>query len=309
MDDRHLKLQGVGASIVSSMCWFPFLARCIYLETQPQFMFRQHSMLRRSNLLNIQKTAYRDYFKFFANNYRGYKPVVFAQFFYPILDATTSYTSRTIGRILGSGVETNNTQKAAAVVTGALSVIVSSPVKSAIIVMQQQQTTLPLALQNTTCGTSTRYKIKEVFSLSNMLCALRHTVETAGIAGLYRGGSLFVVKSVTSRVALITVTPMVMQHNICGSGGSGGNSHCRDAFRTILPAFVSTLVSMPADVINSMRLSDPQCRLYKSSADAIAAAVKGRGLSGLFVGFKYRFAATAIEFYMYTRLFTAFSAF
>ena len=247
--------------------WFPAMARCIYTEANfinPNFNHLYHNYFGNFNHL------YHNYFGKFKNNYKGITPFAFAQIFYPILDLSTSQLSKVLAN--HNKVEFKH-NLCSSMIVGAGSAFIYNPFKAVVVNMQTQST---------------------------MLNSIKYLYNNFGMKGFYTGTTFFVARNMTFCPCLLILSnyfekkfqtdsqfmPTIIASKVASFG---------------LPTLMATTVSMSADVFNTLRLTDPLKKKYKSNLEVMKSVYQTQGFSGFFSGYKWRLLATGIEFIVYNK--------
>jgi hypothetical protein len=102
--------------------WYPFMARCVYTETnfiQPNFA-----------------SKYTSYFKSPMNSFRGISPFAIGQLFYPVLDISATEISTSLAQ---NNNPTIKHKLGGAVLAGVLSAGIYNPLKAIVVITQNNK--------------------------------------------------------------------------------------------------------------------------------------------------------------------------
>ena len=243
------------AALTALTCWFPFMSRCVYTEVnyiKPTF-----------------KEEYKKYFSRFINSYKGIEPYFVAQFFYPIIDISTTQIAKILAK--------NNTPQfehnlIAATITGAGSPILFNPLKAIIVATQNKQ-------------------------FNNSFQTINHIYNTGKFIHFYKGSTFFMIRNATFTPCLF-ILPNYFETKL-NSYSQLQNTVIAQPISYLLSAAIAVTVSMPMDVYSSVSLSDPNKHIYKSNWSIIKMTYQKKGFTSLFAGLKWRLLATTIEFGIY----------
>jgi hypothetical protein len=252
------------ASYTPYMLWYPFLRRNMNLETS--FMNKEYLEDFKKNL-SYKKTP--NFTTFMKNNYKGGLVFSINILPYPLIIKGKNELEKFL---LDKNNNKTKSSLMSASIVGALTPLYYNPIKTVVIDIQNNN--------------------------SKLLTSIKNIYGTKGISSFYRGALFFSTRNIVYCNGMLAIPKYIntylQNHNI--------DKNMSKISSYVIPTLLSTLISMPMDVFSSMSVSDYKKSKYKTNYEIIKTAYNTRGIKGFFIGYKYRFMATMIEFMAFNEI-------
>lgn len=264
MDKESIKQYGISqaSALTALVVWYPAMARCVFTEAnfvEPNFT-----------------NKYFEYFSKPINSYRGIDVYFMGQFFYPLLDLSTTKFSKLFSQITTGKRDSEpefEHKLCGGIMTGALSPIIYNPMKAMVVTAQEKK-------------------------LSNLWTSTKYFYQNYGLTAFYRGSMFYMIRNATFAPCLL-VLPMYFE-NMLNTCKPLQDFMLSKPISYMLSAMIAVTVTMPSDVFSTLSLKDPMRTKYKTNWDIIKESYTSKkGIFGFFSGFKWRLLATVLEFSIY----------